>query len=811
MRSVVVFMVLDGQLDEDWRQSSDLFNELSDLYWDSGVKLDVRRWDTSEADPGIAAENRQALESSDMGVFLFLSRLDPVVSQEFDRLLERYKSQGRPAISTWFRDLEDGQELPPDMRALRDRLAGERKHFWNKYRHVDTLKLGLVMLLKRCGLDLPVEIKDAEGQAGVYVAGSLVQGVDLAQVDSYQGYTIIQQLQAQYQQNDVLYQRLRIESRLDRDNRELQERYAQVATQHADLAKKLGQAQQHYLEALDKIARSNEKGEQLTPRVIEARHALQDGDTDLALHILDVEEIMGDVERTWANFDVNTAQSKLFDDKARQDLEQARGHVNELLERASMLRSRPDTAENRRQIEDTLRNAVLLERDLPAEHHTDPLGTTAQEALASYYARQHDYRNAEPLYQSALTTTRQLAQTDPDAYNSRLADTLNDLASLHSDTNQLAQAEEEYQESLGLCRELAETNPGAYTPDLARTLGNIASLHSDTNQLAQAEEEYKESLGLCRELAETNPGAYTPDLARTLNDLASLHSDTNQLAQAEEEYQESLGLCRELAETNPGAYTPNLARTLGNLASLHYTTNQLAQAEHEYRESLGLCRELAETNPGAYTPDLARTLYNLASLHSDTNQLSQAEHEYRESLGLRRELAAANPGAYNPRLADTLGNIASLHYTTNQFAQAEEEYQESLGLYRELAETNPGAYTPDLARTLYNLAILHSDTNQLAQAEEEYQESLGLYRELAETNPGAYTPDLARTLGNLASLHYTTNQFAQAEDEYRESLGLRRELAASNPDAYNPRLADTLNNLAILHKAMQQSNQSGRD
>ena len=94
--------------------------------------------------------------------------------------------------------------------------------------------------------------------------------------------------------------------------------------------------------------------------------------------------------------------------------------------------------------------------------------------------------------------------------------TLNNLAILYRDTQRMKEAEAAYQEALDIRRQLAKTNPAAYQPDVAETLNNLAILHVITNNPRQALNEVDEAIGINRERWKTNPTVAADDLARSL-------------------------------------------------------------------------------------------------------------------------------------------------------------------------------------------------------------------------------------------------------------------------------------------------------
>ena len=295
-----------------------------------------------------------------------------------------------------------------------------------------------------------------------------------------------------------------------------------------------------------------------------------------------------------------------------------------------------------------------------------------------YLYKQKQYHLVEDYYLNALKVYRERANNNPDAYMGKVAQTLNNLASLHSDLNRPEEAESEYKEALEIYRGLAKDNPDAYRGDVAMTLNNLAVLHLNLNRHKEAEMECKEALKIYRGLAKDNPAAYMGYLAATLNNLAALHSVLNRHKEAEGEYKEALEFYRGLANKSPTAYRGKVALTLNNLAILHKNLNRTNEGEEEYNEALKIYRELAKDNPNAYMGDVAMTLNNLASLHDDLNRPVEAEKEYQEALKIYRGLAKDNPEAYMGKVAKSLYGLAYIYIKQNNFSKAIDTFQEAI-------------------------------------------------------------------------------------------------------------------------------------
>jgi tetratricopeptide (TPR) repeat protein len=99
--------------------------------------------------------------------------------------------------------------------------------------------------------------------------------------------------------------------------------------------------------------------------------------------------------------------------------------------------------------------------------------------------------------------------------------TLNTLAILYLDTQRKKDAEAAYLEALPLYRELAKSDPDAYQHYVADTLSNLANLYSDTQRMRESAVVLEEALHIFQELAIKNP-SYEPRVTAIKNALAAI-------------------------------------------------------------------------------------------------------------------------------------------------------------------------------------------------------------------------------------------------------------------------------------------------
>ncbi len=165
--------------------------------------------------------------------------------------------------------------------------------------------------------------------------------------------------------------------------------------------------------------------------------------------------------------------------------------------------------------------------------------------------------------------------------------------------------------TLGRARELAKTDPGAYQPVVAKTLYELGFVYRRTERPKEAEAALQESLDIRRQLAKVNPTVHEPDVATALVALALLYARTQRIPEAETAFQEALTICRQHTDSNPAIYQPIEASVLLYLSTFYIKTQRMKDANAALQEALTLYTELAKKDPAAYQRSKDETQYLL--------------------------------------------------------------------------------------------------------------------------------------------------------------------------------------------------------
>jgi tetratricopeptide (TPR) repeat protein len=186
---------------------------------------------------------------------------------------------------------------------------------------------------------------------------------------------------------------------------------------------------------------------------------------------------------------------------------------------------------------------------------------------------------------------------------------------------------------LEIRRRLAQTNPQAYEPDVAQTLNNLASLYRNAQRFTESEAMHKEALEIRRRLAQTNPQAYEPDVAQTQYNLGLLKVQQELYPDAITSFEEALEIYRRLAKINP-AQQQWYEASLYWLSQLYRVVKNYSSAYRINQEWLPILKMKYEENSESLKGDYAEELGNQSYYALFMKQYAEAEQLAREGLDI---------------------------------------------------------------------------------------------------------------------------------------------------------------------------------
>ena len=164
---------------------------------------------------------------------------------------------------------------------------------------------------------------------------------------------------------------------------------------------------------------------------------------------------------------------------------------------AEGIRSLRDVSGNQQQ-NDPYKAIIAYRKSLKAFHQVSQYHTgwysLVLSNLASMYYSMGRYREAEPLYEEAMSIWKDLP---PKGKHPNYAASLNNLVALYKSMGMYGEAEPLYEELMAILKELP---PKGKHPYYATSLNNLAGLYDSMGSYGEAEPLYKEAMAIFKEL-----------------------------------------------------------------------------------------------------------------------------------------------------------------------------------------------------------------------------------------------------------------------------------------------------------------------
>jgi tetratricopeptide (TPR) repeat protein len=340
---------------------------------------------------------------------------------------------------------------------------------------------------------------------------------------------------------------------------------------------------------------------------------------------------------------------------------------------------------------------IELAKSNPARYGPSP--ASIQSRLGILYAHTNRLDKCEAIYRQVIASARTLP--DKPVYRNHLATSLTSLSTALVGMHRVKEAETAIEEATAIQRDLAKSNPAAFEHYLARTLGNLALVYDMEHRFQDAEKALHDSLDICKRLVEANPSAYKPDEASSWTMLGEVMKHQERHEEAEAAYLNAVDIERTLAKRDPEAYEPLLARNLNRLAMDYSDAKKVKEAEDTFREALVIERRLLQTDFDSFASSTILALQYLGLKNSEAKDPRQAEAFYREAVGVCRRQAAKDPGKIEPELAQFLESLGWIYLDLGDSVRARQAADEAIDILTRLVVSDRAHFGDRLAMCLY--------------------------------------------------------------------------------------------------------------
>ena len=582
------------------------FRQLNDTYIENGIYFELTMcedYDNSLSLKGKQSEFDRLICESEIVFFVFFTKVGEVTKHEFDIALENYKNCNKPKIVTYFKCIDTPENATDDVRRFMDILDSELRHYYNIYREIDTLKLGMFMQIKLMRLDSS-ELKIENG--------SLMHGktviADTEKIPMFRFNERLNELKSRLASAEEKYRVAKV-AFLKSGSDEDYLLFSDAASEKENAEKSLRELETAILSAAEKMYKNTTDGSILSEKQKQAYRYMESGEWELALAILDKEDILSEL-----------SYNESLEDGIR---ERIIVNVGELMQRIEVLTARGLYTES---IDEAL-SIYTKVYDTVLKYALDP------DPIFKYSAFLHELNRDE----DALRITEKLIYIYSDSDREV---NLKKMVELYLQRAKICYGLKRFEEAVNILKEGMPFANELFSDDNAEVISLCADMR---NVLANAlffldkmDEScvYYEEAMRYYEIAYSLDKQYKSKVAMIYDNYANvIEEESNDLALEYHLRAESIYF--ELASEDTKKKKP-LSRCYHNIALYYEKIKQYDVAEKYFLESIKIREEIRKNNPMSIEPMLSMSYYSLGILYDVyIKDKEKALDAYKKSLEIR--------------------------------------------------------------------------------------------------------------------------------------------------------------------------------
>ena len=404
------------------------------------------------------------------------------------------------------------------------------------------------------------------------------------------------------------------------------------------------------------------------------------------------------------------------------------------------------------------------------------------------------YGNCALYLEQAYYLVKDLADTNPDAYQDQLAQVLTSKSLMLYETNQLTEAEKSMAEICDIYTEMASDSIEEYVYKLSKAQNNLGNIYRRIRQFDKAEQYMTLSLNNTERLYAQNPRKYLFDLASTRSNLGLIYKTVYKNDQAESCYKQAIDEMRQLMTYNPDAYREEYMKYLSNMGVLLKAMKRYEEAEAYYIKSLQQADTLYSINQEAYAMYWGNSLLNIGNLYIKMKRLEDAKNNLLRSLPIIKSLYDKSPNAFRVSYYSVNISLGNVCIYMKLYEEAEPYILESLDLADQLNKMNSKAFAGEFYMVLKNLGILYMYLDNTEKAESFNLKALETAEHLYKENPEVYEDEIVSSKYVLGDFYKVNGQKGKSKKYLTEAL----EICKRHEERYKERIEKIYNALSEL-------------
>ena len=541
-------------------------------------------------------------------------------------------------------------------RAINYKNRNSNSEFYhNTYRHVDTLKLGILMQIKQLDLNgVDIRLED----------GKVWQGNDpllvLDNVESVTGFETLQQLKQRHAELESCYYAAKARFVENPDDAAVYEAFFEASKQRNDAINEIHGVEETLYHMIEGMFEQTSQGK-LSRRQAEGYRLIERGKFKEAKAVLDIGEII--------------MESRHDIEMVEKSAKNAQIHVNELLQ----LKDVNSTLRDWASADACFREAVRLEE-------THNLARYATVDYIEFLVLQHQYAQAAELGENLHSHYTRSGSETSEEDKSYL---YNLLGIIYMESQHMSEAEEMLNASLEIRCNQTKGDADVIAKDIAVCYNNLGNLYFLTDRYTEAIDAHKSALEIREKLVKRNPDRFESNLGLTYINLGEAYNEVQKYEESAELMIAARDIFKRFAENKPDPNEEYLSLCYENLGVSYTQLERFEEAEEQFGSALEIQMRLAGNNPGAYEPRAAECCKEFGKSYFEAKRFSESEEKFKTALELYKKLANRTPDAFEPELAKIYVNLGELYTESKRVSEAADALKSALTIYQKYIETNP--------------------------------------------------------------------------------------------------------------------------
>jgi len=588
-----------------------------------------------------AQERYAAITECSAAFFVVDADGDEDIREVYKAARDSYHKTGKPRIAVY---IKQGSNLQ----------FPNSEFYTNNYKHVDTLKLGILMQIKQLGLPgVDIQLSDGKARQGADIL------LSLDNVESIAGFENLQNLKIKRSELECRFYSAKTRYAENPGDDAAYEEFFEASRQRSEAIQEIRDIETQLYNIMEGLYEETAHG-RLSRRQTEGYRLIERGMLSEARDVLDFYAIV--------------SECRSDEEMAEQAAKRAQVHVKELMQLKDVSVALCDWES----VDACYKEAVRLE-----EKHGLPRKSSVDYMLHLISQWKHDEaaelgERLRHYYQSPGS-----GATDED-----VSFLLNQLGGVYGDTQRIEKAEEALKSSLEIRRARTDGDPDVIEGDIAIVYNNLGYAYSVSGRNLEAIDAHTSALEIRKRLAARSPDVYEAYLAYSYVNLGAAFSEEGRYEESVEIMKSARGIFEKLAVAMQDPHEAHLTICCINLGGAYTELNLIAEAEDSLETARETLMRLAESNPGAYEPRLAFTHYRFGALYAKAGRYAQAEENYNNAVKMYERIIGRS-SAFEAELVKCYHSMGELFIETKRRDEASNMLNSAIRLYEKYT-ANPG-------------------------------------------------------------------------------------------------------------------------